>query len=119
MSDRKMLRENVLPRPAVDESADEYVELYSQYFPRIISMEGWLAKAQPDAPALPWRGDQGEEICGFAVMPLSEARGMVIVLIDSHGREVVRSGNGRAILATCLAFNSTPWEVTFLPVAKR
>jgi hypothetical protein len=79
-------------------------------------MEEWCAKAHRDAPPLPWRGDQGEEIYSFAIVPQSETAGLRLALFDSRGREVVRHGDGIAILATCLALNSTPWELTFLPI---
>lgn len=69
-------------------------------------MKDWLAKAHPDAPALPWRGDAGGEICSFAVVPLSETGGMLVVLFDAHGREVVRSGGRIAIEATALALGA-------------
>jgi hypothetical protein len=86
-----------------------------RYLPKLITMEDWVAKAHPDAPALPWRGDEGQEICSFAVVPLSETAGLTIVLFDAYGCEVVRHGDARAILVTCLALNPTPWELTFLP----
>jgi hypothetical protein len=88
-----------------------------RYLPKLITAEDWLAKAHPKAPALPWRGDQGEEICSFAVVPLNESAGIIIVLFDAYGREVVRHGDARAILVTCLSLNSTLWELTFLPQA--
>jgi hypothetical protein len=62
------------------------MERYQQQFPKLTTMEAWLAKAHPDAPALPWRGDDGREVCSLAVVPLehtSRARGAVP---EAHGR---------------------------------
>jgi hypothetical protein len=54
-------------------------------------MEDWVAKAHPDAPALPWVSDDGAETCSFAIVSLENAGGIMAVLFDAHGNEVVQS----------------------------
>jgi hypothetical protein len=36
------------------------MERYRQQFPKLITIEDWLAIAHPDAPGLPWISDAGE-----------------------------------------------------------
>ena len=49
------------------------MERHRQQIPKLIPIEDWLAKAHPDAPGLPWKSDDGEEICSFLLQPLTDA----------------------------------------------
>lgn len=92
---------------------------YRQQFPRLISMPEWLALAHPDAPMLPWIADNGTEACSYTVLSLSGG-GILVLLYDAHGREIVRTGNEaeyRAIEATAIALGGKAGELLFLPVA--
>jgi hypothetical protein len=102
-------------RQSTDKTPALPVARYSQLFPKIVSLEGYFSRAHPDAPALPWLGDRGEEICSFAASPTGDHGRITVVLFDAHGREVLRRADGLAILATCLALNTELWEQTFLP----
>jgi hypothetical protein len=93
------------------------MEPYRQKFPARVSIEDWLRLAHPDAPPLPWCGDDGAVACSFMIVPLEETGGVLAVLLDQHGREILRSADTAPILATCLALNPTPWALTFLPAA--
>lgn len=98
------------------------MERYRQQFPKLITVEDWLAKAHPDAPALPWKGDDGEEVCSFTVVSLPDAGGIMTVMYDAHGREVVLSGDARmyqALDATALALGAKEGELLFLPAPAR
>jgi hypothetical protein len=93
---------------------------YRQQFPRLISMPEWLALAHADVPPLPWIADNGAEVCSFTVLALDA--GILVVLCDAHGREVVRTGTEleyRAIEATAIALGGKVGELVFLPVAAR
>jgi hypothetical protein len=91
------------------------MERYQQQFLKQITMADWNARAHPDVPALPWRADSGEEVRSFTVVPLEHTGGLLIVLFDADGREVVRSGDVHAIEATALALVAAPGDVMLLP----
>jgi len=91
------------------------MERCRQQFPKLITIEDWLAKAHPDAPGLPWRSDDGEEVCSFKLRLLEEIGGMLVVLFDAHGRDVVMTGLTSAIEATALALGALPGEMMLLP----
>jgi hypothetical protein len=91
------------------------MERHRQQFPKVITVEDWLAKAHPDAPGLPWKSDDGVEVCSFLLQPLTDTGGIQALLFDAHGRKVICSTAVGAILATCMALNAAPLELTFLP----
>jgi predicted GNAT superfamily acetyltransferase len=96
------------------------MERYRQQFPKLITVEDWLAKAHPGVPALPWKSDDGEEICSFTVMSLPRGGGIITIMYDAHGREVTMSGDARiyqALDATALALGAKEGELLFLPAA--
>jgi hypothetical protein len=95
------------------------MERYRQQFPKLITIEDWLAKAHPDAPGLPWIADDGREVCSFAVRPLEETGGILVILVDAHGRKVAMTGLTAAIEQTAVALGSVPGELTFLPAPIR
>ncbi len=87
-----------------------------QQFPKLITIEDWLAKAHPDAPGLPWISNDGEEVCSFAVRPLADTGGILVILYDAHGREVTMAGAlSTAVEQTVIALGAGPGELTFLP----
>jgi len=68
--------------------------------------------------ALPWISDAGEEVCSFTVMPLGETGGVLVILFDAHGREVVMTGPTAAIEQTAVALGAVRDELTFLPAPR-
>jgi hypothetical protein len=86
---------------------------------KLVTMEDWLAKAHPDAPALPWTAESGEEICSFMLTVVDPSTGGVIPrFFDAHGREVeIEEAAWTAAAETCQALASTTRVLTFLPVA--
>jgi hypothetical protein len=95
------------------------MEPYIQKWPRLITVEEWLALAHEDILALPWIADNGAEVCSFTVKPFEHAGAVLVLLYDAHDREVVRARNYTAIAATAMALGAKPNELTFLPAPVR
>jgi hypothetical protein len=87
-----------------------------QRFPKLITIEDWLAMAHPDATSLPWVSD-GREVCSLTVRLLEETGGILVILFDAHCREVIVTAPSAAIAQTVVALGAVPGELTFLPAA--
>src|SRR4051812_26118745 len=71
--------------PEVIEAIGEALVMvpYRQRWPRIISIEEWLAAAHPEAPLLPWIADNGAEVCSFTLSPIEQTGELLVVLYDA------------------------------------
>ena len=94
------------------------MDSFRQRLTRRISISEWQSSAHPDVSQLPWRGDDGRQICSIVMLP-GGGSDPLVVMLDAFGTEVRRTTDGPAILATLKALKVMPRMRISLPATNR